>query len=177
MARHSTSSRLLQTLSDRPIPKPLSGLFFRLPQFPPSMMLATLLNIALGEAGLTAIPPELTGRQLRLIVTDAGLELSLILTARGFVPPNLPAAIPDVVIKANKADFLAMATRTVDSDTLFFNRKLVMEGDTELGLLVRNLLDAVDLSALAPAQFSPLRLADAARRILVQRRGGRLVLW
>ena len=86
-------------------------------------------------------------------------------------------AIPDVVIKANKADFLAMATRTVDSDTLFFNRKLVMEGDTELGLLVRNLLDAVDLSALAPAQFSPLRLADAARRILVQRRGGRLVLW
>ena len=59
MARHRTSERLIQTLSDRPIPKPLSRLFFPLPQFPPSMMLATLLNIALGEAGLTAIPPEL----------------------------------------------------------------------------------------------------------------------
>ena len=177
MTRHSTSTRLIQTLRDKPIPKPLSHLLFRLPQFPPSMMLATLLNIALGDAGLTAIPPELTGRQLRLVVTDAGLELSLILMARGFVPPNLPAAIPDVVIKANKRDFLAMATRTVDSDTLFFNHKLVMEGDTELGLLVRNLLDAVDLSTLAPAQFSPLRLADAARHILRQRRGGRLVLW
>jgi hypothetical protein len=33
----------LQTLGQKPIPKPLSRLFFNLPQFPPSMILATLL--------------------------------------------------------------------------------------------------------------------------------------
>lgn len=175
--RLPSPSRVLQALSKAPLPKPLSQLLLHLPQLPPSMLLATLLNMALGEAGLMAIPPALTGRQLRLVVTDAGLELTLILTAQGFVPPNIPALQPDVIIKAAKRDFLDMATRTVDSDTLFFNRRLVMEGDTELGLLVRNLLDAVDLSALTPAQFSPLRMAIATRQILAQRRRDRLVFW
>ncbi len=177
MARQTLTQRILQTVSESTLPKPLSRLFFRLPQLPPSMVLATLLNIALGESGLAAIPPTLAGRQLRLVVLDVGLELCLVLTLRGFIPPNLPAAIPDVIIKATKGDFLAMATRTMDSDTLFFKRRLLMEGDTELGLLVRNLLDAVDFSALAATQFSPLRVTAAARHILAQRRGGRLVLW
>ena len=29
-------------------------------------------------------------------------------------------------------------------DTLFFNRKLHIEGDTELGLITKNLLDSVE---------------------------------
>jgi predicted lipid carrier protein YhbT len=79
-----------------------------------------------------------------------GLELSLMLTAKGFVPPQLPVPIPDVIIKANKSDFLAMAHAYSRLQThLFFNRKLLMEGDTELGLLVRNLLDGVDFATLA----------------------------
>ncbi|HQV79640.1 MAG: SCP2 sterol-binding domain-containing protein [Agitococcus sp.] len=177
MARITTPMQILQTLGQKPIPKPLSRLFFNLPQFPPSMLLAVALNIALGTTGLSAIPSQLTGRQLRLVVIDAGLELSLMLTAKGFVPPQLPVPIPDVIIKANKSDFLAMAMRTVDADTLFFNRKLLMEGDTELGLLVRNLLDGVDFATLDATKFSPLRLFAATQDILRQRRGGRIVVW
>jgi hypothetical protein len=36
-----------------------------------------------------------------------------------------------------------------DPDTLFFSRRLAMEGDTELGLLIKNTLDAID-GALFP---------------------------
>ena len=34
------------------------------------------------------------------------------------------------------------------TDTLFFSRRLRMEGDTDLGLLVKNTLDAVDWDTL-----------------------------
>ncbi len=169
--------RILQRLSEIKIPQPITHTLYRLPQFPPSLAMATALNLALGEDGIRAIPAELTGRQVCLVVTDLGMELSLVLTRQGFVPPHLPSPTPDVIIKANKHDFLAMATRTEDSDTLFFSRRLTMAGDTELGLLVRNLLDAVDFSALGLKQFLPLRAASGLSRLLQQRRGERWVVW
>ena len=39
---------------------------------------------------------------------------------------------------------MRMMMREEDPDTLFFNRKLQIEGDTELGLITKNLLDSVD---------------------------------
>ncbi|MEW8013567.1 MAG: SCP2 sterol-binding domain-containing protein [Candidatus Sedimenticola endophacoides] len=42
-------------------------------------------------------------------------------------------------------DFLLLATRREDADTLFFNRRLRLGGDTELGLYVKNFLDALEL--------------------------------
>jgi hypothetical protein len=36
----------------------------------------------------------------------------------------------------------ALALRREDPDTLFFTRRLVLEGDTELGLALKNALDA-----------------------------------
>ena len=177
MNRRPLSARAVQAVSAVNVPPPLTRFLFRLPQFPPSLALATALNLALGEAGLAAIPPELTGRQVRLVVTDLGMELALLLTAKGFVPPHLPSATPEVTIRASKADFLAMAARTEDSDTLFFSRRLVMEGDTALGLLVRNLLDSVDLAALGVREFSPWRVAGMVGGLLKGRRGERWVVW
>ena len=40
--------------------------------------------------------------------------------------------------------FLQLVARQEDPDTLFFNRELLIEGDTELGLVVKNMLDAVE---------------------------------
>lgn len=55
-----------------------------------------------------------------------------------------------MAIAASARDFMLLARRLEDPDTLFFSRRLVMEGDTELGLLVKNTLDALDLAALDP---------------------------
>jgi predicted lipid carrier protein YhbT len=46
-----------------------------------------------------------------------------------------------------------MMLREEDPDTLFFNRKLIIEGDTELGLIVKNLLDSVDWSTTPLQRF------------------------
>lgn len=57
---------------------------------------------------------------------------------------------PEVTVRASLADFAALALRREDADTLFFTRRLVIEGDTALGLELRNALDA--LGALVPFQ-------------------------
>jgi len=59
--------------------------------------------------------------------------------------PLPPAAAVDVTFTANAVDLMRMATRRADPDTLFFERRLAIEGDTETGLRLKNLLDAVEL--------------------------------
>ena len=82
-------------------------------------------------------------------VLDAGLTLDFTLGERGFRRATPAAgARPDLILSATTRDFMALALREEDPDTLFFSRRLRMEGDTDLGLLVKNTLDAVDWDAL-----------------------------
>jgi len=55
---------------------------------------------------------------------------------------------PDVVFSATVDALVLMASQKVDPDTLFFNRKLKITGDTELGLEIKNLFDQFDLELL-----------------------------
>lgn len=50
---------------------------------------------------------------------------------------------------------MRLARRQEDPDTLFFNRRLSMEGDTELGLVVKNAIDALELPVLDLQQWTP----------------------
>ncbi|MEF1307042.1 SCP2 sterol-binding domain-containing protein, partial [Vibrio owensii] len=55
--------------------------------------------------------------------------------------------------------------RKEDPDTLFFQRRLSIEGDTELGLEVKNLMDSVDLEQLPKAmQVALNQLADFVQK-------------
>ena len=49
------------------------------------------------------------------------------------------------LISGASIDLLRMLGRQQDPDTLFFQRRLSLGGDTELGLEIRNVLDAVDM--------------------------------
>jgi predicted lipid carrier protein YhbT len=55
------------------------------------------------------------------------------------------AAEPVLRFRAVAWDYAALAAREADPDTLFFNRRLVVEGDTEIALLVKNTLDTIDI--------------------------------
>ena len=89
----------------------------------------------------------MSGRNLRVEVMDAGIRFNL-----GFDGNRLLAAAeakaPDLIFRGNVHDFLLLAARREDSDTLFFQRRLQIEGDTDMGLEIKNLLDAVDMGAL-----------------------------
>lgn len=129
------------------LPVTLARVGARLPQLPPTLALVGGLNLALDRI-LPREPLEpLTGKRLLLKVTDAGLALRFTLTPRGF-RPLFDARTPDLTISATTRDYLALALREEDPDTLFFSRRLLMEGETDLGLLVKNTLDAVDWDAL-----------------------------
>lgn len=56
----------------------------------------------------------------------------------------VPQQQPDVTISATIPAFLALVSQSVDPDALFFQRQLSIDGDVELGLYVKNLLDALD---------------------------------
>ena len=89
----------------------------------------------------------LRDRVIGIQVEDAGIDFRLRLGARGFVP--LAGSVPaEVSFRATAYDFYLMARRLEDPDTLFFNRRLRIEGDTELGLVVKNSLDAIDWQSL-----------------------------
>ena len=60
-----------------------------------------------------------------------------------------PFGQEDVTISGNLNEFILLAARKEDPDTLFFQRRLLIEGDTELGLEVKNLIDSLDTNELS----------------------------
>ena len=90
-------------------------------------------------------PEELQGRRFALRITDLGLCVRFSYTAQGFRP--LLGEKEELELSATLADFIALLRGTADADTLFFQRKLGIRGDTELGLIVKNWLDASERPA------------------------------
>lgn len=85
----------------------------------------------------------LEGKVLRLELRGLGAGPQLTLTRLGPLLGLVPAlGAPDVVVRAGLRDYLALALRREDPDSLFFSRRLVIEGDTALGLIVKNALDS-----------------------------------
>ena len=83
------------------------------------------------------------GKVVCLDVRDAGIRVKLRIERGGYAPcPDRTE--PHVTISAGAREFLLLALRKEDPDTLFFDRRLLIEGDTELGLIVKNALDRVD---------------------------------
>lgn len=121
------------------------------------MTLESILPKVFAEAILDGDLDCLENRLLEVFVRDlnTGWQISL-LQGQIKVMPALGGA--DVTISGEAHDFFLLVSRQEDPDTLFFQRRLTIEGDTELGLEVKNLLDSLDLDNL-PA---PLRQALGA---------------
>jgi len=113
-----------------------------LPQTPPTLALVTGLNLALGRLLPAEDLEPLTGKRLQLEIIDLGMTLRYRFDGRFHLRHDQDT--PDLTLRARLRDYLALALQEEDPDTLFFSRRLVMEGDTDLGLLVKNTLDAVD---------------------------------
>ena len=101
----------------------------------------------------------LENRWLKVEVRD--LELSWFITLRQGKLQISESAIADVTFSGDTNDLILIAARKEDPDTLFFQRRLAIEGDTELGLYVKNLMDSIDLESMpAPLRISLMQLAS-----------------
>jgi predicted lipid carrier protein YhbT len=121
----------------------------RLPSEPPSALAALALNRRLWPRLGADVRDRLQAQPIGLEITDLGLRLRLRATPQGFAAAadRGPTALR---IAARSSGWWRLARGLEDPDRLFFDCTLVMEGDTELGLLLKNSLDA--LGPLWPAQ-------------------------
>jgi predicted lipid carrier protein YhbT len=117
----------------------------RMPQWPYALALATGLNAIVKMKWLAQDSLALLeGKSFLVDVLDTGGRAAFTYRQGLFRPLFAPPAEADLTFRANLSAFLQLAARQEDPDTLFFNRELSIEGDTELGLLVKNMLDAVE---------------------------------
>ncbi len=136
------------------IPKPMEHILGRLPAWPGTVMLVTALNLVLARYLTFDVTKLLNGKKLRLCVTDAHCAFNFEWRSHRFVACS-EGGTADLTISACMQDFVLIALRKEDPDTLFFSRRLAMEGDTELGILVKNTLDAIELPVFHVEQFYP----------------------
>ena len=125
-----------------PLHRRVCAVVDRLPVAPPSFVLAKVLDRVL----LPRLPADarelLTRRCIELRVSDFGIRVRLQLDAGGFAPAR-DTGEPALRIVAPAHSYLRLLRGDDDPDRLFFERALVMEGDTELGLVLKNTLDAI----------------------------------
>lgn len=132
------------------LPAVVAGVLSRLPPWPGSRLFCTGLNVLMRPHLPADIAERLEGRALRIQVVDAGLAFDYTWRQGAFYPLSARVQRPDLTLKADLWAFYQLLQRQEDPDTLFFNRRLSIEGDTELGLMVKNTLDALDPDILHP---------------------------
>jgi len=101
----------------------------------------------------------LQDKWLKIVISDLNLQWWLSFDQGKLVmasPSELLAnnITEDVCFSATGDDLILIAGRKQDPDTLFFQRRLKIEGDTELGLEVKNLIDAIDIDQLPSSVHS-----------------------
>lgn len=107
---------------------------------------------------------QIEGRRIVVEVSDLGKSFRFTIR-RGRLAPALAGPV-DLRIAGTAKDFCRLALRLEDPDTLFFARRLVLEGETSIGLHLKNILDSIDLDWLAPINGLPAPFGPRIRQTI-----------
>lgn len=127
------------------LPTPLHTALSRLGPHLPALLVSAHLAACLEAARLLrwlSPPQELNDKRFCIAVTDFQLRHHFTCNKQRFRPQRPSEA--DLTLSACANDFIDLLLGKVDADTLFFQRRLSITGDTELGLIVKNWLDATE---------------------------------
>ena len=128
----------------RPVAKSVIGIPGRFIPYPvQKRVLSLVLNQAFREPLHHGELDFLEGAKVRIRVTDLNIDWLISVESDSFTPLERELE-DDVRISGESPDFILLATRQADPDTLFFQRRIRIEGDTELGLGVKNTMDSMD---------------------------------
>lgn len=137
-----TSSKCIK--SQPVFPKPLSLPLKILPSFVHNKVLVTTLNKMFKHELEEGELDFLQGKIIHILIEDADIEYRFTLDGNKLVAAD-KTNMPDLTLQGTIYNYLLLASRREDTDTLFFSRRLQMQGDTELGLYVKNFLDGMDM--------------------------------
>jgi len=141
----------------KPTAFPFTRLTAVLPTLPVSAAFVALFNLAAWRALKDLDWAAIRDKRFCIHVRDLGVKSYFSVGRDGLRPQFGDHA--DVTFTATARDFVRLALRLEDPDTLFFNRRLQIEGNTDLGLTVKNMLDAVELDSLLAALPAPAAFA------------------
>jgi len=137
----------MKTIQTHPVfPAPLALPLRILPKFVHSKVLVTALNKIFSEDLKEGELDFLEDKVIQITIDDAGIEYRITLKEEKIVAADKHQTA-DLLLKGTVYDYLLLASRREDTDTMFFSRRLHMQGDTELGLYVKNFLDGLDMES------------------------------
>lgn len=125
------------------LPARLESWFGRLPRTLPVVSILPVLNRVFAEAVRDGELDFLAETSVAIEVTDIAVVLPLTLR-QGKLCQAGTASTPAIRIQGVLYAYLLLVAQVEDPDTLFFRRQLRVEGDTELGLRVKNFLAAFE---------------------------------
>jgi len=127
-------------------------------------VLSVVLNQAFREPLRHGELDFLENAKVRIKVADLSIDWLIRVGGDRFTPIERDQE-DDVCITGKSTDFILLATRQADPDTLFFQRKIRIEGDTELGLGIKNTMDSMDWEDLP----MPLRKLLQSVRLVIEK--------
>lgn len=126
----------------------------RITRYTPAPVMELLLTQGLNhvlQAECRAGELEFLRRRIaRVEITDLNFSFSLTFNGQR-LQALLPAQPSEVMLRSDQYSLLQILHGDADPDTLFFRRKLLITGDTELGLYLKNMIDTVPLTQRIPA--------------------------
>ncbi len=150
------------TLADRTVARlpPLAAhVLAAVPSTLEHPVLERLINHALAGALAAGDFRFLDGRTVAIHVTDSGWSMTLSGGPDGRIQV-LDSTGAETRISATARDFLSLAAGHLDPDTLFFQRRLRIEGNVALGLEVKNTLDGVERESFPRPLRAALKIAQ-----------------
>lgn len=113
----------------------------------------TILEAVLKQIFLDVMDEDelhrLMGRVIRIDIKDIALAWHFSLSQSGCIEVSKHFDY-DARMGGDLASFITLCAQTEDPDTLFFQRRLSIEGDTEIALEIKNILDRISLKKLPP---------------------------
>lgn len=124
--------------------KPLSHFLRTIPDKIHTHMLCRLGGHVMKGQSITSRLDLMEGKRLQITIKDTGNCWRFIICGNRLLDERDSSDVADVHIQGDLKTFLLLATRNEDPDSLFFSRRLSIEGNTEDGLYIKNLIDAMD---------------------------------
>ncbi|MCW8987571.1 MAG: SCP2 sterol-binding domain-containing protein [Gammaproteobacteria bacterium] len=124
--------------------RPLSHFLRFVPDRVHTQLITRLGGHLMQGQAITSRLDYMEGKRLQLTINDTKNCWKFIIQNNRLVDDTRSNVVADVHIQGDLKTFLSLATRTEDPDSLFFSRHLSLEGNTEDGLYIKNLIDAMD---------------------------------
>ncbi len=138
------------------LPKKLVGIAVKLPSTINFAIIDSLLNKVFAQQVRDRDFDFFQGRILQIEFSDARLCIGLTYRCNKLncIHFDSQPAKATSTLSINVSDAIRLIKQEVDPDTLFFNRKLKISGDTEFAHRVKNIIDTLD-PALIPKALIP----------------------